>query len=78
MQIAQAIRPNIEGYSIWSSVEALAYTYDYVMGLVLFAPVAALAWTPVVSAIQTRVLFNQAFTRHLQIQPILGAKSKRR
>ncbi|CAA6671267.1 unnamed protein product [Spirodela intermedia] len=78
LRIAQAIRPKIEGYSIWSSVEALAYTYDYVMGLLLFAPVAALAWMPVVSAIQTRVLFNQAFTRHLQIQPILGAKSKRR
>lgn len=56
----------------------IAQAYDYVMGSLIFAPVAALSWMPVISAIQTRVLFNQAFNRQLQIQPILAWKSKKK
>jgi len=44
------------------------------MGLLLFTPVAFLAWFPFVSEFQTRMLFNQAFSRGLQISRILGGQ----
>lgn len=78
LQIVQVLRPMIEDYAIWEPIQVIAHAYDYGMGSVLFAPIAALAWMPVISAIQTRVLFNQAFSRQLQIQPILAGKSKYR
>jgi callose synthase len=46
------------------------------MALVIFAPVAVLAWFPFVSEFQTRLLFNQAFSRGLQIQRILAGGKK--
>ncbi|KAF3333291.1 putative callose synthase 8 [Carex littledalei] len=76
LSIVQVLRPRIEYYSIWEPIQAIAHAYDYGMGSLLFAPIAILAWLPVVSAIQTRVLFNQAFNRNLQIQPIVAGKSK--
>ncbi|KAI4345089.1 hypothetical protein L6164_012253 [Bauhinia variegata] len=78
VQIAQACRPWVKGIGMWGSVRALARGYDYLMGVVIFAPVAILAWFPFVSEFQTRLLFNQAFSRGLQIQRILaGAGGKK-
>ncbi|KAK6229181.1 hypothetical protein SCA6_018132 [Theobroma cacao] len=74
--VAQAVRPIIEKTGFWHFTEVLVQAYDYGMGSVLFAPVAILAWLPIISAFQTRFLFNQAFNRHLQIQPILAGKKK--
>ncbi|XP_022717420.1 putative callose synthase 8 isoform X2 [Durio zibethinus] len=74
--VAQAVRPLIENTGFWHLTEVLAQAYDYGMGSVLFAPVAILAWLPIISAFQTRFLFNRAFNRHLQIQPILAGKKK--
>jgi callose synthase len=48
------------------------------MGLLLFTPIAFLAWFPFVSEFQTRMLFNQAFSRGLQISRILGGQKKDR
>jgi callose synthase len=48
------------------------------MGLMLFTPIAFLAWFPFVSEFQTRMLFNQAFSRGLQISRILGGHKKDR
>lgn len=76
-QIAQAVRPKIENTGVWEFTEVLAKAYDYGMGVVLFAPIAVLAWLPIISAFQTRFLFNEAFNRHLQIQPILAGKKKK-
>ncbi|WZZ62199.1 hypothetical protein YC2023_062306 [Brassica napus] len=75
--IAQAVRPKIEGTSLWEFTQVLARAYDYGMGVVLFAPMAILAWLPIISAFQTRFLFNEAFNRRLQIQPILAGKKKK-
>lgn len=61
---------------MWSSVRALARGYEYMMGVVLFMPVAVLAWFPFVSEFQTRLLFNQAFSRGLQISRILAGGKK--
>ena len=78
VQIGQACRPFVKGIGMWGSVKALARGYEYLKGVVIFAPVAILAWFPFVSEFQTRLLFNQAFSRVLQIQRILigGKKNK--
>ncbi|KAF2284431.1 hypothetical protein GH714_021804 [Hevea brasiliensis] len=75
-QISQASRPLLKGIKMWGSVKALARGYEYMMGLVIFTPVAVLAWFPFVSEFQTRLLFNQAFSRGLQIQRILAGGKK--
>lgn len=75
-QIAQACRPLVKAIGMWSSVRALARGYDYLMGVVIFAPITMLAWFPFVSEFQTRLLYNQAFSRGLQIQRILAGGKK--
>ncbi|XP_034679163.1 putative callose synthase 8 isoform X2 [Vitis riparia] len=74
--IAQAVRPKIQDTGLWELTRVLAQAYDYGMGAVLFAPIACLAWMPIIAAFQTRFLFNEAFKRRLQIQPILAGKKK--
>ncbi|EXB36810.1 Callose synthase 5 [Morus notabilis] len=76
LQISQSCRPLVKGLGFWGSVKALGRGYEYVMGLLLFAPVSILAWFPFVSEFQTRLLFNQAFSRGLQIQRILAGGKK--
>ncbi|CAJ1958351.1 unnamed protein product [Sphenostylis stenocarpa] len=72
--IAQACKPVIDKTGFWGSIRALARGYEVIMGLLLFTPVAFLAWFPFVSEFQTRMLFNQAFSRGLQISRILGGQ----
>jgi len=55
-------------------VKELSRAYEYVMGLIIFLPTAILSWFPFVSEFQTRLLFNQAFSRGLQISMILAGK----
>lgn len=78
VQIAQACKPIVKAFGLWSSVKALARGYEYMMGLAIFAPVAILAWFPFVSEFQTRLLFNQAFSRGLQISRILAGGKKQK
>ncbi|XVE83628.1 hypothetical protein DITRI_Ditri16bG0102300 [Diplodiscus trichospermus] len=74
--IAQACRPLLEGI-MWNSIKEMARVYDYIMALLLFMPIAILSWLPFVAELQTRILFNQAFSRGLQISIILaGRKDK--
>ncbi|CAN1352848.1 Callose synthase 5 [Linum perenne] len=76
LQISQACRPIVRGTKMWGSVKALGRGYEYMMGLLLFFPIAVLAWFPFVSEFQNRLLFNQAFSRGLQIQRILSGGKK--
>ncbi|KAI4386274.1 hypothetical protein MLD38_004220 [Melastoma candidum] len=76
--IAQACKPVVVRFGFWGSIQTLARGYEIVMGLLLFTPVAFLAWFPFVSEFQTRMLFNQAFSRGLQISRILGGHRKDR
>ncbi|KAG0482012.1 hypothetical protein HPP92_010096 [Vanilla planifolia] len=78
LQISQACKPVVKAFGLWGSVKALGRGYEYVMGLVIFTPVAVLAWFPFVSEFQTRLLFNQAFSRGLQISRILAGGKKQR
>ncbi|KAI3495636.1 hypothetical protein L1887_37981 [Cichorium endivia] len=75
--IAQALKPFLRQSGLWSSVRTLAQYYEIIMGLLLFTPVAFFAWFPFVSEFQTRMLFNQAFSRGLQISRILGGGQKK-
>ncbi|KAL7129205.1 hypothetical protein ABFS83_13G048900 [Erythranthe nasuta] len=72
--IAQACRPCLKGIGIWDSVRELSRAYEAIMGLVIFTPIVVLSWFPFVSEFQTRLLFNQAFSRGLQISMILAGK----
>ncbi|PKU85626.1 Callose synthase 5 [Dendrobium catenatum] len=78
LQISQALKPAVKAFGLWGSVKALGRGYEYMMGLVIFTPVAVLAWFPFVSEFQTRLLFNQAFSRGLQISRILAGGKKQR
>lgn len=78
IQISQACKPLIVKAGFWGSIQTVARFYEIVMGLLLFTPVAFLAWFPFVSEFQTRMLFNQAFSRGLQISRILGGHRKDR
>ncbi|XP_048541404.1 callose synthase 3-like isoform X2 [Triticum urartu] len=76
--VAQAIKPVIFRHWIWRLTRITARRYDIVMGLLLFTPVAFLAWFPFVSEFQTRMLFNQAFSRGLQMSRVLGRQKNDR
>ncbi|ONK73450.1 uncharacterized protein A4U43_C04F31620 [Asparagus officinalis] len=76
--IAQACKPLVVQAGFWGAVRALARGYEVIMGLLLFTPIAFLAWFPFVSEFQTRMLFNQAFSRGLQISRILGGPKRDR
>ncbi|KAL6964802.1 Callose synthase 2 [Sarracenia purpurea var. burkii] len=76
--IAQALKPLVHRAGIWGSVRTVACGYEIIMGMLLFTPIAFLAWFPFVSEFQTRMLFNQAFSRGLQISRILGGHKKDR
>ncbi|XP_076942454.1 callose synthase 7-like [Bidens hawaiensis] len=72
--IGQACRPCVKGIGFWDSIMELGHAYECVMGLVVFMPIVILSWFPFVSEFQTRLLFNQAFSRGLQISMILAGK----
>lgn len=74
VQIAQACRPCLKRIGAWDSVRELARAFEAVMGMVIFMPIVVLSWFPFVSEFQTRLLFNQAFSRGLQISMILAGK----
>ncbi|XP_022769983.1 callose synthase 10 isoform X3 [Durio zibethinus] len=62
----------VRSVGLWDSVREIARLYDAGMGAIIFAPVAVLSWFPFVSTFQSRLLFNQAFSRGLEISLILA------
>ena len=72
--IAQVLRPFLESTVVWDTVVALARLYDMVFGVIVMAPVALLSWMPGFQSMQTRILFNEAFSRGLQISRLLTGK----
>ncbi|XVF60760.1 hypothetical protein PTKIN_Ptkin08bG0074200 [Pterospermum kingtungense] len=75
--IGQALRSVLKSLGLWESIKELARAYEYIMGLILFMPIAILSWFPFVSEFQIRLLFNQAFSRGLQISMILAGKKEK-
>ncbi|KAJ3695240.1 hypothetical protein LUZ60_000617 [Juncus effusus] len=74
ISISQVIRPFIETTVVWDTVVQLARIYDVIFGIVVMAPVAVLSWLPGFQEMQTRILFNEAFSRGLQISRIVTGK----
>ncbi|KAJ0446625.1 putative 1,3-beta-glucan synthase [Helianthus annuus] len=75
--IAQVFRPVLEKTIFWGTVVSVARTYDAMFGVIVLTPVAVLSWMPGFQSMQTRILFNEAFSRGLRIfQIIVGKKSK--
>ncbi|KAI7740376.1 hypothetical protein M8C21_012723 [Ambrosia artemisiifolia] len=62
----------VRSLGLWDSVREFARMYDAGMGIIIFAPIAMLSWFPFVSTFQSRLLFNQAFSRGLEISIILA------
>ncbi|XP_073112798.1 callose synthase 9 isoform X2 [Elaeis guineensis] len=75
LSIAVAWRPLIKKLHLWKSVRSLARLYDAGMGMFIFVPIAIFSWFPFVSTFQTRLLFNQAFSRGLEISLILAGNN---
>ncbi|KAG8045068.1 hypothetical protein GUJ93_ZPchr0008g13161 [Zizania palustris] len=72
--IGQACSPLVKKAMLWDSIMELGRAYENMMGLILFLPIGLLSWFPFVSEFQTRLLFNQAFSRGLQISRILAGQ----
>ncbi|XP_026434852.1 callose synthase 10-like isoform X3 [Papaver somniferum] len=68
----------IKHLGLWDSVREFARLYDAAMGLVIFAPVVFISWFPFASTFQSRLLFNQAFSRGLGISLILSGNRKKK
>ncbi|KAM1237955.1 hypothetical protein TB2_038735 [Malus domestica] len=62
----------VRSLGLWDSVREFARMYDAGMGMFIFAPIAFLSWFPFISTFQSRLLFNQAFSRGLEISLILA------
>ncbi|KAG4110750.1 hypothetical protein ERO13_D13G066332v2 [Gossypium hirsutum] len=76
LSIAQVLRPLVQSTRLWDSVVYVARLYDILFGVIVMAPVAFLSWMPGCQSMQTRILFNEAFSRGLRIfQIVTGKKS---
>ena len=75
LQIAAAWKPIVKKVGLWKSIRSLARLYDAGMGMLIFIPVAFSSWFPFVSTFQTRLMFNQAFSRGLEISLILAGNN---
>uniref|UniRef100_A0A453K181 Glycosyl transferase 48 domain-containing protein n=1 Tax=Aegilops tauschii subsp. strangulata TaxID=200361 RepID=A0A453K181_AEGTS len=75
--MAQVCGPLFRRIGPWDSIQEMARMYEYTMGILIFLPIAVLSWFPFMSEFQTRLLFNQAFSRGLQISRILAGQDGR-
>ncbi|KAL8506567.1 hypothetical protein ACS0TY_017456 [Phlomoides rotata] len=74
ISIAQVLRPFLQKTVLWEAVVSVARTYDIMFGVIVMIPVALLSWLPGFQNMQTRILFNQAFSRGLHISQILAGR----
>ncbi|XP_058086685.1 callose synthase 10 isoform X2 [Magnolia sinica] len=72
LSLAIAWNRLVKSLGLWDSVREFARLYDAGMGMIIFAPIAVLSWFPFISTFQSRLLFNQAFSRGLEISIILA------
>ncbi|CAN1160950.1 Callose synthase 12 [Linum perenne] len=72
--IAQVFRPWLQSTILWELVVSVARLYDVMFGVIVMTPLAFLSWMPGFQAMQTRILFNEAFSRGLRIMQIVTGK----
>ncbi|GBG82854.1 hypothetical protein CBR_g36382 [Chara braunii] len=73
IQIAQVLRPLVEGVGFWPTIKSIARLYDGLMGAIIIIPLILVSWLPI-GDIHNRILFSQAFSQGLQIQKIIVGK----
>lgn len=77
IQILTVIRfRGLEKSFVWPVVVNVARLYEFGIGLIVLVPVAVLSWLPGFQAMQTRVLFNEGFSRGLQISQLFATVQK--
>lgn len=74
LSIALVFRGSLVKIKVWPLVVSVARIYELLFGVIVLTPVAVLSWLPGFQAMQTRILFNEAFSRGLQISRILVGK----
>ncbi|KAJ4820602.1 glucan synthase-like 1 [Rhynchospora pubera] len=74
ISILLVFKPILKRTPMWDTLRSFARFYDVLFGLVVVAPLAVLTWLPGIPEMQTRILFNEAFSRGLQISRILTGK----
>ncbi|XP_022722477.1 callose synthase 12-like [Durio zibethinus] len=74
ISIAQVFRPLLQHTRLWDSVVSVARLYEILFGVIVMAPVALLSWMPGFQSMQTRILFNDAFSKGLQMFKIITGK----
>ncbi|KAM2691324.1 hypothetical protein EV2_005739 [Malus domestica] len=75
LSIAIAWKPLMKKLQLWKSIRSIALLYDAGMGMIIFIPIALFSWFPFVSTFQTRLMFNQAFSRGLEISLVLAGNN---
>ncbi|CAJ2631140.1 unnamed protein product [Trifolium pratense] len=75
LSIAAAWKPVMKRLGLWKFIRSIARLYDAGMGMLIFVPIAFFSWFPFVSTFQTRLMFNQAFSRGLEISLILAGNN---
>ncbi|XP_076914598.1 callose synthase 9-like, partial [Bidens hawaiensis] len=75
LSICVAWKPVLKKTGLWKSVRSLARLFDAGMGMLIFIPIAFCSWFPFISTFQTRLMFNQAFSRGLEISLILAGNN---
>ncbi|PIN22751.1 1,3-beta-glucan synthase/callose synthase catalytic subunit [Handroanthus impetiginosus] len=75
LSIACAWKPLVKKLGLWKSIRSIARLYDAAMGIIIFIPIALCSWFPFASTFQTRLMFNQAFSRGLEISLILAGNN---
>ncbi|XP_026439090.1 callose synthase 9-like, partial [Papaver somniferum] len=75
ISITVACKPLMKKLGLWKSIRSIARLYDAGMGMIIFIPIAIFSWFPFVSTFQTRLMFNQAFSRGLEISLILAGNN---
>ncbi|XP_021727691.1 callose synthase 12-like [Chenopodium quinoa] len=74
ISVALVLRGFIRKTVLWRVIMAMARLYDIMFGVIVMTPLAFLSWMPGFQSMQTRILFNEAFSRGLRIFQILTNK----
>mmetsp|Transcript_9294 Transcript_9294/g.34072 ORF Transcript_9294/g.34072 Transcript_9294/m.34072 type:complete len:95 (-) Transcript_9294:1870-2154(-) len=75
VQVAVAVEPIVPRVFM-RPIVPLARAQDLILGFLMFVPLAVLSFFPFTNDLQTRLLFNQAFSRGLQISLLLQGAPK--
>ena len=70
-QVGRVVFPSIERTRVWVSVTAVSRVYELMFAMIVALPVAVLSWIPGLLEMQSKILFNTAFSQGLEINRLL-------